>query len=225
MVKMSPLRGTSLFVLESRLVYSLVDNFFGGGGRFHTKIEGRDFTATELRVVRIVLDLAFADLEKAWKPVMDINFNYQSSEMNPHFANIVSPSEVVVVTSFHIDLEGGGGDLHVTMPYSMIEPIRSLLDAGMQSDRSDVDGRWQKSIQDEVKKARIELTSTLTESRITLRELNALKAGDVIPVTLPDTVVINAAKTPVFYGKFGISNGNCAVQITDKIIPEKNEYV
>ena len=225
MVKIPPLRGTGLFVLESRLVFSLVDNFFGGGGKFHAKIEGRDFTATELRVVKIVLDMAFADLEKAWKPVLDLSFNYQSSEVNPHFANIVSPTEVVIVTTFHIDMDGGGGDLHVTMPYSMIEPIRSLLDAGMQSDRSDVDDRWQKAIQDEVKKARIELRSSLTETKISLRELNDLKKGDVIPIVLPETVVIRAADTPVFHGKYGVSNGNSAVKITDKIVPEKSEYL
>jgi flagellar motor switch protein FliM len=82
----------------------------------------------------MVLDLAFKDLMQAWKPVIDVNFDYQGSEVNPHFANIVSPTEVVVVNTFRIELEGGGGDLHVTMPYSMVEPIRDLLDAGVQSE-------------------------------------------------------------------------------------------
>ena len=130
LVRVPPLRGTALFVLEPKLVFALVDNFFGGGGRFHTKIEGREFTPTELRVIQMVLDLAFKDLSQAWKPVMDVGFDYQSSEVNPHFANIVSPTEVVVVNTFRVELDGGGGDLHVTMPYSMVEPIRQLLDAG-----------------------------------------------------------------------------------------------
>ncbi|MDH5613997.1 MAG: flagellar motor switch protein FliM, partial [Gammaproteobacteria bacterium] len=110
MVKMPPLRGTALFVFDPRLVYIVVDNFFGGDGRFHSKIEGREFTATELRIVNMMLNKVFEDLHTAWGPVLPVDFEYTSSEVNPQFANIVSPSEVVVVSSFHIELEGGGGD-------------------------------------------------------------------------------------------------------------------
>ena len=137
-VRIKPLRGTALFTMEARLVFSLVDNFFGGMGRFHAKIEGREFTPTERRIISILLDQAFIDLREAWSPVMKVDFEYLDSEVNPAMATIVSPSEVVVVCSFHIELEGGGGNLHVTMPYSMLEPIRDKLDAGVQSDRDSV---------------------------------------------------------------------------------------
>ncbi|MEE9423241.1 MAG: flagellar motor switch protein FliM [Gammaproteobacteria bacterium] len=217
LVRMPPLRGTALFVLEPKLVFAIVDNYFGGGGRFHTKIEGRDFTLTENRVVRLVLDHIFTDLAKAWNPVMQIDFDYQSSEVNPDFANIVSPTEVVVVCTFHIELENSGGDLHVTMPYSMVEPIRALLDAGVQSDRSEIDDRWQRSIKHEMKSASVNLHSTFTQTTISLRELNNLKAGDVIPVDLPELVTLEAQDTPIFNGKFGVFNGNCAVKIVNKI--------
>ena len=217
LVRMPPLRGTSLFVFEPKLVFSLVDNYFGGGGKFHTKIEGRDFTQTENRVVRMVLDDIFRDLTKAWDPVMQLDFDYQGSEVNPDFANIVSPTEVVVVSTFHIELENSGGDLHVTMPYSMVEPIRALLDAGVQSDRSEIDDRWQRSIKQEMKSATVDLSSTFMQTTISLRELNELKAGDVIPVDLPELVTLEAEKTPIFKGKFGTYNGNCAIKITNKI--------
>lgn len=72
---------------------------------------------------------------------MDVEFEYLDSEVNPAMANIVSPSEVLVVNQFHIDLDGGGGDMHIAFPYSMIEPIRELLDAGVQSDKGDTDIR------------------------------------------------------------------------------------
>jgi len=221
LVRVPPLRGTSLFVLEPKLVFALVDNFFGGGGRFHTRIEGREFTPTELRVIQMVLDNAFKDLIQAWKPVMDVGFDYQSSEVNPHFANIVSPTEVVVVNTFRIELEGGGGDLHVTMPYSMVEPIRELLDAGVQSDRSDRDERWTRTIREEMKGAHVDLSTTLVEAQLSLRELNELKAGDVIPIDLPELVTLEAEETPVFRGKFGIHNGSRAVKIVSKIIPDQ----
>ncbi|MFQ5643764.1 MAG: flagellar motor switch protein FliM [Thiogranum sp.] len=220
LVRIPPLRGTSLFVLEPKLVFALVDNFFGGGGRFHTKIEGREFTPTELRVIQMVLDVAFKDLMQAWKPVMEVKFDYQSSEVNPHFANIVSPTEVVVVNTFRIELDGGGGDMHVTMPYSMVEPIRELLDAGVQSDRSDRDERWTRTIREEMKEAQVNLSTTLVETSLSLRDINELKAGDVIPIDLPDLVTIEAEDTPVFRGKFGIHNGSRAVKIVNKIIPD-----
>jgi len=142
MVRIKPLRGTALFVLDPKLVFMVVDNYFGGDGSFHTKIEGREFTPTERRVIQIILDQVFVDLKEAWSPVMDLDFEFINSEVNPQFANIVSPSEVVVVTTFHVEIEGGGGDFHITMPYSMLEPMREILDAGLQSDRDDADGRW-----------------------------------------------------------------------------------
>ena len=223
LVRVPPLRGTALFVLEPKLVFALVDNFFGGGGRFHTKIEGREFTPTELRVIQMVLDIAFTDLMQAWKPVLDVTFDYQGSEVNPHFANIVSPTEVVVVNTFRIELDGGGGDLHVTMPYSMVEPIRELLDAGVQSDRTDRDERWTRSIREEMKEAKVALVTTLLEATLSLREVNELQAGDIIPVDLPELVTVEAEGSPIFRGKFGIYNGSRAVQVVRKISPEQSE--
>jgi len=223
LVRVHPLRGTALFVLEPKLVFALVDNFFGGGGRFHTKIEGREFTPTELRVIQMVLDIAFKDLSQAWTPVMNVEFDYQGSEVNPHFANIVSPTEVVVVNTFRVELEGGGGDMHVTMPYSMVEPIRQLLDAGVQSDSSDRDERWTRAIREEMKQARVDLKSMLVEATISLRDLKEMRAGDVIPIDIPELVTLEAVDTPVFRGKFGVYNGSRAVKILQKIVPEQME--
>ena len=220
LVKINPLRGTGLFVFDPKLVFSAVDNYFGGDGRFHTKIEGREFTPTEQRVIQRMLQQAFSDLQQAWKPVLPVEFEYMNSEVNPQFANIVSPTEVVVVSTFHIELEGGGGALHVTMPYSMVEPIRELLDAGVQSDRSEVDERWRIAIREEMKSAQIELTSVLTETELTVRELMALKPGDVIPIDMPETVVLRSEDIPLFRGRFGVSNGSRAVKITERISQE-----
>ena len=210
MVKVNPLRGKGLFVLDPKLVFSVVDNFFGGSGRFHTNIEGRDFTPTEHRVVKKLLDLAFVDLREAWRPVLEIEFEYLNSEVNPQFANIVSPSEVVVVTTFHIELEAGGGDMHICLPYSMVEPIRDLLDAGVQSDRGDRDERWAESLKDEILEARVELSSVLTEVQISMRELADLKKGDIIPLDIPEMVEVFASEVPVFRGRFGCWRWCCA---------------
>lgn len=217
LVKVYPLRGTALFVFDPKLVFITVDNFFGGDGRYPAKIEGRDFTPTEQRVISMMLERAFEDFVQAWKPVLPIEFEFQNSEVNPQFANIVSPSEVVVVSTFHIELEGGGGDLHVTMPYSMIEPIRENLDAGVQSDRSDVDERWRVAIREEMKQATVGLSSTLVETTITMNDLINLKVGDVIPVNLPEQVTLSAEDVPVFHGTFGVSKGNHAIKINTPV--------
>ncbi|MDH5766536.1 MAG: flagellar motor switch protein FliM [Gammaproteobacteria bacterium] len=217
LVKVPPLRGTALFVIDPKLVFILVDNFFGGEGRFYNKIEGREFTPTEQRVIKMLLDLIFADLKDAWNPVTKLDFVYQSSEVNPHLANIVSPTEVVVVSSFRIDLEGGGGDCHITLPYSMIEPIRDLLDAGVQSDVSEVDARWAISLRDEIFEAQVEMRSNLIEKEMSLADIVDLKPGDIIPFDMPEQVLLEAEDIPVFKGSIGVSRGNAAVKIIEKV--------
>ncbi len=217
MIKIKPLRGTGLLVLDPKLVFIVVDNFFGGDGRYHAKIEGREFTPTEQRVIQILLNLAFGDLREAWAPVMKMEFEYSNSEVNPQFANIVSPSEVVVVSKFHVELEGGGGDMHVTTPYSMLEPIREILDAGVQSDRTDVDERWLVALREEVKSAEVELDSTLAEAQLTLREILRMKPGDIIPIEMPELVTLRAEGIPMFRGQLGVSEDAWAIKIAKTI--------
>ena len=220
LVKMRPLRGTALFILDAKLVFKLVDNFFGGDGR-HAKIEGREFTPTEVRVVQLILTQVFNDMMEAWSPVIPVEFEYVGSEVNPAMANIVSPSEVVVVSTFHIELDGGGGDLHLTIPYSMIEPMREVLDAGFQSDVDDVDERWQQSLREDILEAPVDIHGTLAQRDITLREVAALKTGDVIPIEIPEDFVLEANGVPIFTGKMGISNENLAVKIKEQISHRK----
>jgi len=225
MVRIKPLRGTALFVLDPRLVFMIVDNYFGGDGRYHAKIEGREFTPTELRVVEMILEQVFIDLKEAWAPVMQLDFVKQNSEVNPQFANIVSPSEVVVVNTFHVEIEGGGGDFHITLPYSMLEPIRELLDAGVQSDRDDTDDRWAESLREEVKTSMVTLSCTLAETEISLRDIMDMKPGDVIPMDVPDLVTMNAEGVPVFRGKYGVSRGSMAVKIVEQVsFPAKETH-
>lgn len=212
MVKIRPLRGTALVVLDAKLVFKLVDNFFGGDGR-HAKIEGREFTPTELRVVQIVLEQVFIDMKEAWKTIMQVDFEYMNSEVNPSMANIVSPSEVVVVSTFHIELDGGGGDMHVTVPYSMIEPIREVLDNGMQSDVDEVDDRWINNLRKDVLSSTVKLDCRYIRQQVSLRDILDLKPGDVIPVDMPEHVVLQANGVPIFNTKLGVLRGNLALQV------------
>jgi flagellar motor switch protein FliM len=216
LVKMNPLRGTALVVLEPKLVFATVDNFFGGTGR-HAKIEGREFTATEQRVIHMVLRNVFADLHEAWSHVAPLDVEFVQSEINPHFANIVSPSEIVVVTSFHIEVDGGGGNLHVTMPYSMIEPLREILDAGVASDRVEKDERWMICLREEIEDAEVQLTTRLGRCNISLATLLNLKPGDIVPCDFSGKVTVLAEDVPVFRGSFGLSHGLQAVKVEERV--------
>lgn len=215
LVRLKPLRGTGLFIFEPRLVFTVVENFFGGDGKLATKIEGREFTPTETRVIQLLVRQAFADLFEAWAPVLNLEFEYLNSEVNPHFANIVSPSELVVVSRFHIELEGGGGDLHITLPYSMIEPIREQLDAGIQSDLRERDERWTQSVREQLQDAPVEVVAELARVNLTLAQLLRLKPGDVLPIPRPHRVPVKVESQPLFRGKVGLSQGRHAVQIEE----------
>jgi flagellar motor switch protein FliM len=215
-VSVQPLRGTALVVLESALVFNLVENFFGGG-RYQARIEGRDFTPTETRLIHIVLRETFAAMSEAWSSVLELKWEYLSSEINPQFANIVNPTETVLVSRFQIGLDGGAADLHVAFPYSMIEPIRELLDSGMQSDRVEKDERWSRNLREDVLDTEIELGATLIETRIRIGDFLRLRRGDVIPIELPERVTISAEDVPIYRGRFGTSSGNNAVRLVDPL--------
>lgn len=217
LIHLHPLRGTGLIVLEPKLVFTILDNYFGGDGRFQARIEGREFTATELRVIRMVLNLCFTDLTAAWSPVMEVDFEFVNHEVNPQFANIVSPSEVVVISTFHIELDGGGGDIHLTFPYSMLEPIRELLDTGLQSDRASDDGRWSKSLREEIMVADVELSATLAETKLSLNQIHKLKTGDIIPIEMPKNVTAMVEDVAMFHATYGEHNEKAALKITEVV--------
>ncbi|HAS63844.1 MAG TPA: flagellar motor switch protein FliM [Vibrio sp.] len=217
MVRFRPLKGTSLITMEARLVFILVENFFGGDGRFHARIEGREFTPTERRIIQLLLKIVFEDYKEAWSPVMGVEFEYLDSEVNPSMANIVSPTEVIVVSSFHIEVDGGGGDFHMVMPYSMVEPIRELLDAGVQSDKMETDVRWSSALREEIMDVPVNFRVDLLEKDISLRDLMELQPGDIIPIEMPKHAVMFVEELPTYRVKMGRSGEKLAVQVSEKI--------
>jgi flagellar motor switch protein FliM len=217
LIRIHPLRGRALLVMEPNLVFTAVDNYFGGNGHFFSKIEGREFSPSEMRVIRILIDLIFKDLKEAWIPVLPVDFEYLNSEVNPQFANIVSPTDVVVVSTIHIELEGGGGDIHITIPYATLEPIRELLDAGIQSDRGGQDDRFKQAMHNEIMDVEMELRGTLAEKTLSVDEMLKLSVGDVIPLDPPESVLVTAEDVPVFRADLCVAKGNYALRIREKI--------
>lgn len=221
LMKVHPWRGTGLFIIDAKLVFKLVDQYFGGDGR-HAKIEGRDFTPTETRLVHKTVSQLFADLRDAWKPVADLTFEQTSHELNPAMANVVGPSEVVIVSTFQVDLEGGSGDFHVTLPYSMIEPIRDQLMSSFQSTEHESDERWLSSLRKDIVSAYLQLDLIVAEREMTLRDVVAFEKGDVIPVDIPDNLTLSANGLPMYTCQLGASRGNLAVKIVDTILHDQD---
>ena len=213
MVHMNPLRGTALFVFDPNLVFLVIDNLFGGDGRYHMRVEGRDFTPTEQRIIKKMLEVVFEEMRKAWEAIFPIRFEYVRSEMNTQFANIATPTEVVVVNTFNIELGSGGGDFHVCIPYSMIEPIRDQLTSTMQADRAEADERWVSQMKQQVQDAEVELVANLGHTSVTLRQIVDLKVGDVISLDLPDAVVARVDGVPLFRCQYGQKGGQLALKV------------
>ena len=213
LVMAKPLRGTALFVFDPNLVFLVVDNMFGGDGRFHTRVEGRDFTATEQRIIQGLLTVVFTEYSKSWKPVYDINFEYIRSEMNSQFANIATPSEIVVSTSFTVEFGGATADMHICFPYSMLEPIRDLLYSTMQSDQLSTDKRWIGTLRKQLQGAEVEIVAQLGTGKVSLREILKLKCGDVIPLSIPPRIQALVDNVPLMECTYGQQNGQYALKI------------
>lgn len=213
MVQVRPLRGTALFVFDPQLVFLVVDNLFGGDGRFHTRVEGRDFTPTEQRIIQRMLAVVFDDYEKSWKPVYPVKFEYVRSELNTQFANIATPNEVVVTTVFNIELGATGGEFHVCMPYAMIEPIRDILSSSLQADHMEADKRWVSLLSKQVQAAEVELVANLGQTPMSLRQILNMRVGDVIPLDIPENLVAQVDGVPVMECRYGIMNGRYALKV------------
>jgi flagellar motor switch protein FliM len=213
LVQVKPLRGNSLFIFDPNLVFLVVDSLFGGDGRFHTRVEGREFTQTEHRIIQQLLKVVFETYGKSWEAVYKLEFEFIRSEVNPQFANIATPNEVVVVTTFEIEFNGVGGSLHICMPYSMIEPIRELLYSTMQGDHVVADKRWLHMLSKQIQAAEIELTAVLGQTTTTVDQVLKMKAGDFIPLEVAENVIANVSGVPVMECKYGVFNNQYALKV------------
>jgi flagellar motor switch protein FliM len=217
--RMEPLRGHGLMVVESKLVFSVVDTFFGGSGTKDLKITGRDFSSIEIRMTKSVVMSALEDLEKAWRPVHTVTTNFVRSEVNPQFAAIVPPSDIVLVILFEIEMESISGTLTICLPYAAIEPIIPKLKAQFQSEEMEVDQVWVRRLRAELLTTEIELVTELGTSTITPQELMKFKVGDTLMLgnDVTDPLLLKVEQIPKFKGFPGVSRGNKAVQLTETI--------
>ncbi|MGL4721902.1 MAG: flagellar motor switch protein FliM [Desulfovibrionaceae bacterium] len=212
--KMEPLRGNALAVIDARLVFALVENFFGGIGSV-PKIEGREFTPIEQSIITKVARILLANLEEAWRPVHELSFELIRSEINPQFAAIVPPSEVVIAVSFEVELDNTTGTFSVCLPYATIEPIRSKLHASFQTERLEIDHGWVARLKERIMETPLEACVELGKAQITSKQLLRLREGDIIMLNTEEESLLPISIGGVikFWGKPGISRANKAMHI------------
>jgi flagellar motor switch protein FliM len=222
-IQAKPLRGNGLFIFDPNLVFLVVDNMFGGDGRFHTRVEGREFTQTEQRIIQKLIAVAFENYEKSWANVHPLKFEFIRSEMNPQFANIATPNEVVIVTTFDIELGGSGGAFHICMPYSMLEPVKELLYSTMQGEHLAMDQRWLQLLSKQVQSANIELVATLGHASVTLEQVLKMRSGDIVPLEIGENIIASVDGVPVMECKYGAFNNQYALRVVKMISTSEGE--
>jgi flagellar motor switch protein FliM len=219
-----PLRGSGLVIMDPKLVFTVIDSMFGGSGRFQTRIEGREFTPTEQRIIQKLLEVVTTEYAKAWQGVYPLQLEYQRAEMHTQFANIATPSEIMVTTKFTLELGDSGGDVYFCIPYSTLEPIRDILYSTLQGDAMTADNRWLALLTRQVQMAEVDLVAELGTTRATVEELIKLGPGDFIELPLRESIQVKVDGVPLFECKYGTLNKRYAVKIDQVLtIPqEKN---
>jgi flagellar motor switch protein FliM len=212
-VSVKPLRGSGLIVCDPSLVFAVIDSLFGGIGKYHTRIEGRDFSPTELRIILRLVEVINAEFKKAWMGIYPIDLEYQRSEMQPQFANIATPSEIVVATSFTLEIGDTTGTIHFCIPYSTLEPIRDVLYSTIQGDSVEPDRRWINLLSHQIQAAEVQLTAELGHAPATVEQLLSFKPGDFVELDLNPLIQAKIDGVPVFDCHYGTSNKKYAIKI------------
>jgi flagellar motor switch protein FliM len=212
-----PLRGNGLVVCEPSLLFGVIDSLYGGNGKLNTRIEGRDFSPTEQRVIARLVDVVAEEYKKAWLGVYPLELSYQRSEMEPQFATIAMPSEVVVSTSFTLDIGDISGSLHICIPYATLEPIRDVLYSTLQGDAVEVDRRWIRVLSQEIQSAELTLVAELAKTQATVEQLLAMQVGDFLELDRTPDVQVNVEGVPLFECQYGTHNGKYALRIGSKL--------
>ncbi len=208
-----PLRGSGLIVCEPSLVFAVIDSLFGGAGKFHTRIEGRDFSPTEQRVIQRLVETITTEYRKAWQGIYPLDLEFQRSEMQPQFANIATPSEIVVATTFTFEIGDTSGAVHFCIPYATLEPIRDVLYSTIQGDANEPDRRWVNLLKHQIQSAEVELVAELATAPATVEQLLSFKPGDFIELDLEPMVRAKIDGVPIFDCHYGTAKGHYAIKI------------
>lgn len=224
-IRLNPLRGYSMVVIEPSVIFASLDNFFGGFGRGIDSLPpGRLFTPTESSIIKIMMDVFFGSLQEAWAPILPLQCEHVGSEINPQFAQIADENDLVVVSRFSSDLgDQASGNIDLVYPYSSLKPIRDLLRSRVQTgDGNDAsDKAWSTELQSAALDAELELRVTLADIETTLKQFEELREDDIIYLNKADYARIHINDVPVFDADIGSNGSNMAAQIVKSLAPIK----
>jgi flagellar motor switch protein FliM len=216
-VAMQPLHGAGLIVCDPTLVFAVIDALFGGAGKYHARIEGREFSATERRVIARLLATVCADYKRAWDGIYPLQLEVQRTEMQPQFVNVCSAGDMVVTTSFTLEIGESSGAVHFCFPYAALEPIRDVLYSTPQGDTTEPDARWVKLLCTEIQAAEVDLVAELATTQATVEQLLSFKPGDFIELDLDPAIQAKVDGVPVLDCHYGTANNRYAIKV-DRLI-------
>lgn len=224
-MSVQPLRGSGLVVCDPTLVFAVIDALFGGRGKFHTRIEGREFSPTETRIITRLVEVIETEYKKAWQGFYPLELRYQHSEMQPQFANVAAPSEIVVSTSFSLEIGDSSGDIHFCIPYATLEPIRDVLYSNLQGGIGEPDRRWVKLLKHQIQAAGVTLVAELGHASVSVEQLLALKAGDFVELEIGKRIEAKVDGVPVFECGYGTSNGRYALKVEQTLVDSEVSWL
>lgn len=207
----------ALVAVDGKLLFALVNSYYGGGGRAAPGAVRESLTPTEQRLNRIIIDLLTELFRRALSPVAALEFQHAQSEINASYLNMATPSETVVVTRVEVTLNEAGGSIALIMPLSSFDPVRDKLAEGLKTVSPETRQRWRKGLRHQLENTELDLTSVFLETEISVRELVNMKSGDILPIEMPKTAVLCSGERPLLRGKFGLSRGYNAVSVLEAV--------
>ena len=217
---LKPLRGNCLFIIEPQLIFALINSLYGGDVNYATRVEGRDFSTLEQRIIDRFLETVFAEFKKSWEAVYPINPEYIRSEMHTQFANIANPTDAVVIMGIRVEIgeKSIGGTIQICIPYASLESIRDILYSTMQGDQAEPDKRWMNTMTDSIQNTNVTIKTNLARTTLSIGDIARLRIGDVIPLEIPEIVTATINNVPAFSAKFGISNEKNALKVEQMML-------
>ena len=213
------LRGFFVLTVDAKLIFSVLETIFGGSRLSAPRIEGREFTKIEMKVVKKLMDVLLVELEKAWAPVYDVRCKYSRSEMNPNYLTVIGPEEVVSLCDMTVTVDDMQSWMKVCVPYGVLEPIRNVLVMAPSREEREIKQRWEKQLKGKILDVPVEVTAVLGRKRISVRDFVTIKEGTVIMVDryANDPIPLEVSSRARFKGRLGLFKGNKAVKIEEII--------
>jgi flagellar motor switch protein FliM len=205
-----------LLVVDSALIYSVVDVLLGGRrGTAAMRIEGRPYTTIERSLVERMVNVVLSDLSAAFDPLSPVTFRFDRLETNPRFASIARPANAAILARLRIDMEDRGGRLELLLPYATLEPVRELLLQGFMGEKFGRDSIWEGHLANELWLTDVDLTAVLDEKIMSLNDVLNWKVGSRITLNATKDSIIDmrCGEIPLFKGRMGQRNRNMAVRI------------